>query len=172
MNNAFLGASNLIMSATDAPDLSQVTDLYTMFGLATSFNSDISSWNVSSITDIGGMFQNASSFNQDISSWDVSKVKRMDNIFRNAISFNGDISSWNVSSVTDMSFMFSNADNYSQANYDKLLEGWSQLNLQSNVAFGAPPTYYCNVEARNILTTNFSWTIAGERQGTNEQCNP
>ena len=38
-----------------------------------SFNQDISSWDVDNVTDIRSMFRN-SSFNQDISSWDVDNV--------------------------------------------------------------------------------------------------
>ena len=50
-------------------------------------------------------FQGASSFNGDISSWDVSNVTNDED----ASSFNGDISSWDVSNVTDMNRMFDHA---------------------------------------------------------------
>ena len=39
-----------------------------------------------------------SSFNGDLSSWDVSNVTSMVRMFAQASSFNGDLSSWNVSS--------------------------------------------------------------------------
>jgi len=48
-----------------------------MFYGASSFNNNISSWNVSSVTVMSGMFREASSFNNNISSWDVSNVTSM-----------------------------------------------------------------------------------------------
>ena len=59
-----------------------------------SFNQDISSWDVSNVTDMSYMFS-GSSFNQDISSWDVSNVTDMRSMFFGS-SFNQDISSWVV----------------------------------------------------------------------------
>ena len=40
----------------------------------TSFNRNISSWDMSSATDMTGMFDGARAFNQDLSSWNVDKV--------------------------------------------------------------------------------------------------
>ncbi len=48
------------------------------------------------------MFEGATSFNSDISGWDVSKVKFMTNMFGGASSFsNHDLSGWNVGLVTE-----------------------------------------------------------------------
>ena len=106
MDRAFYGAKNMVYRATDVPDLSRVTDTTYMFFNATSFDGDLSSWDVSGVTKMSGMFSDTTSFNGDISSWDVSRVTDMDSMFLSAASFNGDLSSWNVSGVTDMDSMF------------------------------------------------------------------
>merc|ERR1712113_378730 len=58
-----------------------------MFLSATSFNADLSEWDVSSVTEMGAMFAQATSFNVDISKWDVSSVTSMSRMFEEASSF-------------------------------------------------------------------------------------
>ena len=58
-----------------------------MFLDATSFNSEISKWDVSSVTDMSGMFANAALFDGDISKWDVSRVTNMTDMCLGATSF-------------------------------------------------------------------------------------
>ena len=116
-------------------------------------------WDVSSVTNMGAMFEYASSFNADISNWDVSSVTNMSTMFANASSFNRDLSNWAVSSVTEMRVMLGNSA-LSTENYDALLNGWSQKNIQSNVTLGAQFLSYCNGEdARQSLIDNHNWTI-------------
>jgi uncharacterized protein (TIGR02145 family) len=93
-------------------NVSNVTTLQQMFRGASSFNGDISSWDVSNVTTMGSMFISASSFNGDISSWDVSSVTNMQSMFLGATSFNSDLSSWDVYWVDNMSAMFSNASSF------------------------------------------------------------
>ena len=50
---------------------------------------------------MSGLFRNKSSFNSDISSWDVSNVTNMQYMFYGANVFNQDLSGWDVTSVDD-----------------------------------------------------------------------
>ena len=124
MEGAFLGASSMVYNATDAPDLSGVTNMTGMFGGASAFDGNLSSWDVSGVTDMNGMFEGAEAFDGDISGWNVSAVTNMDSMFSGAVAFNGDISGWNVSSVTDMGFMFFFADAF-----DQDISGWDVSNV-------------------------------------------
>lgn len=91
-----------------------LADFSDLFLDKTTFNSDISDWDVSNVTDMESMFENASSFNQSLNSWDVSNVTDMDSMFKGATNFNGNISSWNTGSVTRTGFMFYNASAFNQ----------------------------------------------------------
>ncbi len=114
MESAFSGCKNLIILATDTPNLSKVQSTSHMFFRCESFNQDIGDWDVSNITDMSFMFGFANRFNQDIGNWNVSNVKNMDHIFGAARNFNQDIGDWDVSSVTNMDGMFSSAIDFNQ----------------------------------------------------------
>tara|TARA_Y100000385_G_scaffold102653_1_gene106088 strand:- start:398 stop:1261 length:864 start_codon:yes stop_codon:yes gene_type:complete len=106
-------------------DVSNVTNMGSMFFGNSTFNQPIGKWDVSSVTNMGYMFYAATAFNQPIGAWDVSNVTDMGAMFTGpgipkigeeaatAIlvnSFNQDISSWDVSNVTDMYGMFDHSD--------------------------------------------------------------
>ncbi len=86
-----------------------VTDMSSIFNSKTSFNGDISGWDVSAVTNMFQMFNNASAFNGDISAWDVGSVTITTQMFNSAATFNIDISGWDVGSLTTMPFMFNSA---------------------------------------------------------------
>ena len=114
MENAFFGAENLVMTATDSPDLSLVTSMEQMFRKAHIFNGDISGWDTSNVTNMVAMFYEAEIFNGDISGWDTSSVTDMNLMFYRALDFNQDISGWDTSNVTTMIAMFYDAKAFNQ----------------------------------------------------------
>ncbi|MDH5403680.1 MAG: BspA family leucine-rich repeat surface protein [Candidatus Heimdallarchaeota archaeon] len=142
-------------------DVSGVTDLSNMFQNATSFNQPIGNWDVSSADGFFGldyMFDGASSFNQSLENWDVSRILSMYATFRDATSFNQPLDNWDVSSVSNMYYMLSNTALH-YTNYDRLLEAWSQLNLQTWVTLDVGVTRYTNIIARDYIVDTFRWTI-------------
>jgi len=125
MYRAFSYCKNMQFSPTvGTPDLSNVTSMYCMFEYCSSFNQDLSSWNVSNVTDMRCMFYNCSAFNQDLSGWNVSNVTNMYDMFDGCRAFNQDLSSWNVSNVTSMEGMF-----YDCSSFNQDLSSWNVSNV-------------------------------------------
>lgn len=158
--NVFYGCENLDVTATDALnttgittlqgflrgcssltgtadfnnwDVSNITDLSSMFEEVTLFNQPLDNWNVSNVVtflamfsgsdfdqDITGWVTSSASnmsrmfercpFNQNINGWDVSGVTNFATMFRSNQAFNQNLTSWNTSSATNMAAMFQNAD--------------------------------------------------------------
>ena len=65
------------------------------------FNADLSNWNVSNVTDMFGMFGACSVFNQDLSSWNVSNVTDMRLMFLDCSVFNQDLSNWSFTTTPE-----------------------------------------------------------------------
>ena len=80
----------------------------------TSFNQPLNNWNVSNVTNMESMFENASSFNQPLNNWNVSNVRNMNRMFFGASSFNQPLNKWDVSKVEDMGAMFCGAISFNQ----------------------------------------------------------
>jgi surface protein len=163
-SGAFFGCSNLEINATDAPDLSGVSDMTYSFrgsGLTTedlsgwdissvtfmlgtfqdtAFNGDISTWDVSNVTNLAALFYNATSFNGDISGWDTSSATTMNSMFAYAAAFNQDIGSWNVSNVTDIATMFYHATSFNQDLSDWDVSSVTTMNstFEGATAFNSP----------------------------------
>jgi surface protein len=176
MSGMFAGITNLVFNTEDIPDLSEVESMEAMFASlsGSNFNSDISDWDVSNVTNMKQMFLGAMAFNQDISAWEVDSVTTMEAMFYGALSFDQDLGDWNVSKVTKFSTVEGSGDNeniigflensgLSSANYDSLLAGWSQLELQNSeditLDVGDTEHSLSSAKYKQTITSNFNWTI-------------
>ncbi|MCL6296740.1 BspA family leucine-rich repeat surface protein, partial [Jejuia spongiicola] len=173
MGQSFRGCSNLVLNATDTPNLSQATSMKNMFwncssfvdnGGAinnwdvstinnmqrafqqTSFDSAINNWDVSAVTIMIYMFANTP-FNQNISGWNTELVASMFGMFFQANKFNQDISSWDTSQVIDMNNMFEGATSFNQN-----LGDWDISNVTKMVDMFNGVT---------LSTTNYDTTLIG-----------
>jgi len=160
MNSAFYGCSNLVINASDTPDLSGVTDMSLMFKDDTALNQSLNSWDVSHVTSMNSTFVNDSALNQPFSAWNVSNVTDMTGMFKNDGAFDQDLSSWNVSHVTSMINMLQSVT-LSTTYYDALLEAWSLESLHTGVTLFAGNSKYCPsaASARASIISNHSWGI-------------
>ena len=71
--------NNILTSALSYP---QVTKTNQLFRGATSFNGDLSSWDVGQVTQMYGMFRGATSFNRQLGgAWSGSTAEGRTNMF-------------------------------------------------------------------------------------------
>ena len=163
MQSAFNGTTNLRIPATDAPDLSNVTRMDSMFFGASAFNDPINHWDVSNITHMNNMFGVASTFNQPLDNWDVSNVTVMERMFQGNTAFNQSLSSWDISSIADISNIFRNHRALSTQNQDAILASWASQAVDKNIT-GIPLHIglksYSSVGADAIgVLQGLGWTI-------------
>ena len=135
MESAFRGASNMIVTATDIPDLSQVLNM-------------------------SQMFRFASNANPDVSNWDTSNVRTMELMFNGALAATPNISNWNVSNVDNMENMLLGLT-LPTTIYDATLINFNLQNLRFGVTFNAGDSKYCAIAAHDNLInlSTFAWTI-------------
>ena len=91
------------------------------------------------------------SFNCDISKWDVSNVQYMMGMFMKAPAFNGDISKWDVSTVTDMSGMFYDASAF---NRELCGAAWVHSTATKSVMFEGSPGSISQTACTSAPTTH------------------
>ena len=98
----------------EAWDVSDITDMNSLFKAKRRFNAPIGAWDVSNVRNMESMFRRARSFNQPIGAWNVGMVTTMDHMFAGAHAFNQPIGAWDVRIVTDMNGMFYDAESFNQ----------------------------------------------------------
>jgi hypothetical protein len=72
-------------------------------------------------------FERASSFNQDISNWDIANVSTTESMFQNASSFNRFLGKWTINQLTNMTSMFNGCNTLNQSFYN-----WNTTFILSN----------------------------------------
>ncbi|UXX79961.1 BspA family leucine-rich repeat surface protein [Reichenbachiella carrageenanivorans] len=166
--NMFNGASKFNQDVSGW-NVSGATNLSTMFYNATAFNNGGQplDWDTqtASITNMSWTFSGASSFNQDISGWDVSAVTTMNQMFTAATAFDQNLGNWNIELVSNMNHMLSNSG-LSTANYDATLIGWLDDNggtetIPTFITLGATGLTYCEAATTKTILQNtpYNWTI-------------
>ncbi len=178
--NAFFGCSNMNITATDSPDLSNITNLFSaVFYNCSSLNADLGNWDVSNINGMASLFFGATIYQgQGLENWDVSNVTNMSSMFR-LTNFDNNIGNWQLNSgLTTMDSIFRSGSFPSSANYTDSIVGWANyvftngspfsVNManQNQKAFDASRSGGANFatagDARAYLTTTAGWTISGD----------
>jgi hypothetical protein len=157
-NAAFRGCSNMDVTATDAPDLSSVTDMFRMFQNNSSLvgNSSFENWDVSNVTNMSSMFQSASLFNQNLGTWEISSVSNMLAMFIS--------SGMSTANYTDTIVGWANYTTTNLAPYNVNMSSQNGMTFDTSRSGG---TNFANAgAARTYLTTatptGAGWTISGD----------
>ena len=119
VTDAYATFLNSSVDSTGNPagwDMSNVTNMSSMFQNATAFDQPIGTWDVRNVVDMSGLFKGASIYNQDLSAWgsDLVGVTNMQSVFDSATLYNQDLSTWDMSTASDMDAMFRNASAFNQ----------------------------------------------------------
>jgi surface protein len=134
MDRSFFGCRNMIITATDIPDFSALTNgtFDLMFYNCDSLNgNNLSNWNTSGFTSLSSALGFAGTgftglFNADLSNWDVSNVTSFSGMFALSDSFNNGgasgIGNWDVSSGTSFQSMFQ------QTPFNQDISNWQTTN--------------------------------------------
>ena len=76
MNHMFFCCDNFDIKCFESWDVSNVTDMTSMFGFCNKFDCDLSYWDVSNVTDMYSMFTMCKNFKgKGLENWDVSKAE-------------------------------------------------------------------------------------------------
>lgn len=162
LEKAFMGCINMELTATDHPDLSGVTSLYSMFRKCysmTAVGSSITNWVVSNITNMESMFEGASVFNQPLS-WNVSNVTTFRSMFSGTV-FNQPLNGWilntDVNKTVDLSWMFANNHSFNHP-----LNSWNTSRVTDIAAMFTGTSFNQDISSWDVSNvTNFDLIFWG-----------
>ena len=156
MDSAYYGCSNLDISATDIPNLSEVTSLFRMFRGC-----------------------NSLIFNDSVENWDVSTIETFSEFLRDAPLFNQPLNDWILTSAELMVAMFSNSG-MSDENYTNTLVSWGNQAFdnggfpngvdarnQNNMNFlpfnSGGDNFNNAIDVRDYLIDDINWLLDGDQ---------
>ena len=157
----FSGCNNFTGFTTLEDFKAKSTNIDQAFRSCSSFDSDLSLWDMIGVLSCSNMFQACLNFNGNISTWNVSTIVNFASFLFQSSSFDQDLSLWNPASCTSMNYMLSNTG-LSPANLDLIYNSWSLLTLQPNVVFRADPTQYTalgQLGRDTLVNAPNNWTI-------------
>jgi len=162
MDSMFHSAKFMVNHAIDKPNLYRVVEMQNMFTQASSFDADLSEWNVGHVENLSGIFKQARSFNGNTSNWDTRSTQNMSSMFYGAEAFDRSLGNWNMAAVLTVDSML-HLSGLSRTNYDSTLIGWAQQEVQTDLSLVATGLMFCEGEAaRSSLLSGSNWTIVGD----------
>jgi surface protein len=87
------------ITATDVPTIPNRSLNACFYGSTSATLGNINGWDISNVTDLTSMFQNNTAFNTSLSNWNTRNVVSMRNTFSGCSAFSKDISMWDLSGV-------------------------------------------------------------------------
>ena len=105
MESMFLGCEEFTGQGLGAWNVSRVTSLLGTFESCTSFDQDLSAWDVSNVEDFSFLFARSGFRGQGVAEWSTVSATNMSYTFFELPLFNADLSGWSTSRLVDMSYM-------------------------------------------------------------------
>ncbi|MDQ0593271.1 surface protein [Chryseobacterium ginsenosidimutans] len=146
MNGAFATCRLLKLTATDIPNLNNVTDASFMFSNTPSFNGapSMQNWDTSHIINFGSMFSRLGDntlftdvFNPPyFNSWDMSSAQDISYMFAGRGLFNQDLNAWNTSNVKNMAWTFGST------RFNERINNWDTSNVTNMEGMFHYNTYF------------------------------
>ena len=121
-------AGNMVPIPIGQWDVSEVTNMDSLFMGHTNFNEPLNNWNVRNVTNMSNMFNSCRHFNQPLGQWNVGRVTNMKSMFSNCWDFDQPLNAWanNTGRVENMQRMF-----YDCKHFNRPLDRWNVSGVRS-----------------------------------------
>ncbi|MCT4560803.1 MAG: BspA family leucine-rich repeat surface protein [Crocinitomicaceae bacterium] len=126
MAGIFYGCENMVITATDTPNMLFVTDMSSAFRGCLLNNYSINGWNTSRVIDFKYAWRDNAIFNAPLNDIDVSKGQDFTGTFWGCPLFDQPLNNWQMSSALIIDYMF-----YLTGAFNQNLGSWDVRNVYS-----------------------------------------